>query len=90
MALADRVTAVGLLGRDLRDRDRDISLLAELLAPQTPRQIQSATIAALAGLPEARSPQILLAAWKTMGPELRGQVLDAVLARPAWSTALIG
>jgi putative heme-binding domain-containing protein len=87
--LADRVTAVALLGRDLHDRESDMALLAELLAPQTPRQLQSAVIAALGGMAEARSPQLLLASWKTMGPELRGQVLDALLGRSAWSTALL-
>ena len=34
-------------------------------------------------------PEILLSNWSSLGPGLRGQVLDALLARPAWTGKLL-
>ena len=46
-SVADRVTAIRILGRNRARQDEDFELLASLLAPQVPAEVQVATVAAL-------------------------------------------
>ncbi|HJT33963.1 MAG TPA: PVC-type heme-binding CxxCH protein, partial [Pirellulales bacterium] len=85
----DRLRAMQLLGRTTGDRDADIALLAGLLAPQSSSRLQSAAIAALAAIGDPKVPSVLLGGWQAYGPELRGQVVDALLARQAWVERLL-
>ncbi len=84
-----RLRAVHLLGRGFDDRKEDIALLGGLLVPQTPLQVQSATVTALGNLSTAEVPGVLFAGWKHHGPTLRQQVLDTLLSRPAWTGELL-
>jgi len=86
---ADRRTALRLLGRQAGQLQADIATLAGLLVPQTPIDLQSAAVAALARLGDDGVPGLLLAGWTGYGPELRSRVLDAVLSRGPWTGALI-
>jgi putative membrane-bound dehydrogenase-like protein len=86
---SDRTLAIGLLGRGLDSRAEDIAKLAGLLAPRSPQSVQAAAIAALVNTGEPGVPEILLSDWKGFSPSLRGQVLDALLARAVWTGKLL-
>lgn len=85
----ERLRAMQLLGQTAKDRDADIALLASLLSPQNSSRLQSAAIAALAAIGDPQVPAALLGGWQAYGPELRGQVVDALLARPKWIERLL-
>jgi putative heme-binding domain-containing protein len=87
--MAVRTAAVGLLLRDSGARDEDLALVREALSPQSPRDLQTAAIAALSGRRESRTPELLVGALKSFTPEVRGAALDALLARPQWAGALL-
>ncbi|HEY5313987.1 MAG TPA: c-type cytochrome, partial [Pirellulales bacterium] len=87
--LETRCAAITLLGRGPDKRAEDIALLTSLLNPHSPQEVQSAAIVALARLGDASVPATLLSGWNSLGPALRGQVLDALLARPAWTGKLL-
>lgn len=86
---AVRRRAIGLLGRLAEERPADITALAELLSPNVPAELQSAAVAALAAAGDDKVPEQLLAAWDGYGPELRGQVIDALVAREPWLQRLL-
>jgi putative membrane-bound dehydrogenase-like protein len=87
---ADRIAAVRLLARRPEQyRDSDIDALAELLSPKTPGGLQSAAVDALARFDDPKVAMLLLSGWKGYGPERRGQVVDALLARGAGVQALL-
>ncbi len=87
--VALRSAAVAILGRGLDEQQADLDRLASLLVPRSPAELQSAVVAALARLDDPRVPQILLAAWKSYGADLRSQVLEVLLRREAWILALL-
>ncbi|HEX4132781.1 MAG TPA: PVC-type heme-binding CxxCH protein [Pirellulales bacterium] len=88
-AESDRIAALQLLGRDAAARDCDLTLLAGLLGPQTPPPLQAAALTTLVRQGDPRVPSMLLGQWRTFGPVVRGQVLDALLARPLSTNALL-
>jgi putative membrane-bound dehydrogenase-like protein len=86
---SDRVAAIRLLGHGRHGPDNDLALLSELLKPQAPGSVQRA---ALANLSQFHQPEIaarLLSGWRSYEPELRGQVLGALLSRTVWTEALL-
>jgi putative membrane-bound dehydrogenase-like protein len=87
--VAVRTTAIRLLGRGIDGQSEDIDRLGSLLTPQTPAELQSAAVAALGRLPAADVPKKLLAGWLSHTPALRGQILDALLARSNWTGELL-
>jgi putative heme-binding domain-containing protein len=84
-----RVAAVRLLGSEASDRQADLSVLASLLTPQIPADLQTAGITTLSRMRDSTAPHVLLLDWKTYSPGLRVQVLDALLNRPEWAGALL-
>jgi putative membrane-bound dehydrogenase-like protein len=78
---ADRIAAIQLLG--FGPYAEVAPVLTGLLLPQTPPELQAAAIAALANQDNARVGPQLLAGWKSFGPAIRRDVIDAVLRRPA-------
>jgi putative membrane-bound dehydrogenase-like protein len=78
---ADRVAAVGLLGRGFDRYEDDIKVLGSLLAPQTPDDVQAAAISTLGKLKTPIAPALVLRSWKGLGPNLRTQALDMLLSR---------
>jgi putative heme-binding domain-containing protein len=62
-----------------------VQLLASLLTPQTPEDMQAAAIQMLGQTGDLGVPGLLLKSWKSFTPELRSQVLDALLSRPIWA-----
>lgn len=78
-----------LLGRGFAHRDEDFELLAGLLSPRNSRELQSAGVAALTQFGNQKTPDILLERWKSFGPGLRAEVLNALLSRSAWSQTVL-
>ncbi|MBI5766779.1 MAG: HEAT repeat domain-containing protein [Verrucomicrobia bacterium] len=87
--LAQRVRAVNVLGRGREKVAEDVDLLAGLLAPQSPTELQLAAIASLARINRPAVPERLLAAWAGYSGAVRSAVLDAVMSRPTWAQALL-
>jgi putative membrane-bound dehydrogenase-like protein len=87
--LPHRTAAVRLLGRGVKLVDDDVDVLATLLAPQQPAAIQQAAVRSLGRLDYARVPQVFLSNWRTFGPGLRGDALDALMSRDAWQSQLL-
>jgi putative membrane-bound dehydrogenase-like protein len=83
-AVALRVAAVRLHGRDPARRAEDIAALGSLLAPQSPALVQSAAIAALARQADDRAAEALVAGWAAYTPSLRAEAVAALLGREAW------
>jgi putative membrane-bound dehydrogenase-like protein len=88
-APADRVAAVGLLGRGFDHTRDDTDLLAELLLPQAPDEVQTAAVTTLGKLKGKGIAKVLLDSWKSQGPRTRGLTLDVLLSRDDWATALV-
>ena len=78
-----------LLGRGFDEQEQDFEILAELLSPRNSRQLQSAAVTALTQFGNQRTPQMLLSRWKSFGPDLRTEVLSALLSRPAWVKSVL-
>jgi putative membrane-bound dehydrogenase-like protein len=87
--LTERALAVRLVGRGLGHQDEDLKLLADLLTPQTPGELQAAAVTTLGRIPNRRVPPMLLEEWKGFGPALRSQALDVLLQRDEWAGALL-
>lgn len=86
---ANRKMAMLLLGRGFDEQEQDFELLAELLSPQHSRQIQSAAVKALTQFGNQRTPELLLARWKSFGPGIRAEVLSALLSRNSWVKSVL-
>jgi putative heme-binding domain-containing protein len=86
---ADQHAALRLLGRGVDQQEEDIKLLAGLLKPQTTADLQSETIVTLGRMRSNQVPEILLRAWKRLGPGLRGQALGVLLSRQEWTKATL-
>jgi putative membrane-bound dehydrogenase-like protein len=87
--LATRTAAVRLLGRGRGNQDADFEILAALLAPKVPGELQLAAVGALAQINRPTVPERLLAGWNGHSPALRRAILDAVISRPAWAHVLL-
>jgi putative membrane-bound dehydrogenase-like protein len=81
---AERLTAIRLLGRGPGDTASGRALLIELLGPQTPTEVQTAAVGALARSDAADTPTVLLKSWKGFSPPVRAAVLSALLSRESW------
>ncbi|HEX3871957.1 MAG TPA: PVC-type heme-binding CxxCH protein, partial [Pirellulales bacterium] len=64
---SDRIEAMRLLGRRPHERSADIELLANLIAPQTAGDVQSAAVVALGRTHDERAAQVLLNKWSACG-----------------------
>ncbi len=85
-----RTAAVPLVGRGEGDPSAaDLALLATLLGPQTPPQLQAAAVQTLGQLRHDRVPRLLLENWRGFGPARRSQVLDILISRDSWAIELL-
>ena len=76
-----RQAAVRLLSQASIGKEGDEKLLARLLNPRQPQSLQTAAIVALVQRRPGNLTELLVAGWRSHSPTLRGQVLDALLAR---------
>jgi len=88
-ALADRVTALSILGRGIDQPEDNLDRLTELLVPQSPIEIQLAVVAAMGRLRNERVPDLLLAGWSEQGPKLNTAVVDLLLSRREWAACML-
>ena len=88
-AAADRVAAVRLLGRARAGQDADFELLAGLLAPQVPVEVQVAAVGTLGRMNRPTVPERVLAGWHSHGAAVRSAVIELVTSRVAWSLTLL-
>jgi putative heme-binding domain-containing protein len=88
-ATADRVAAARILGRNRAGQDEDFELLAGLLAPQVPVDVQVAAVATLGRMNRPSVPERVLAGWRGHGPAVRSAVIELVTSRVAWSLTLL-
>jgi putative heme-binding domain, Pirellula/Verrucomicrobium type len=84
-----RLAAIPLLGRGADAQDQDLDTLAALLAPQESAEVQTAAAQTLGKLSTKNVPDLLLASWQSHTPALRSQILDSLMAREAWTVALL-
>ena len=80
-----RVEAIRLLGRSTEDR----AFLAGLLRAQEPEKVQDAALKALAKADDRQVADVLIGGWKGYPPGLRSGVLDTLLSRTPWTSALL-
>ncbi|MCH2211741.1 MAG: c-type cytochrome [Fuerstiella sp.] len=85
----ERVAAIRLMAREEQRHQSDLQILAGLLEPRHTGEIQLAAVQRLGELQDEQIPALLLSEWKSMGPELRSQVLDVLFSRTLWSAAIL-
>jgi putative membrane-bound dehydrogenase-like protein len=85
----ERLAAIRLLGRVPSERAADIERLTNLLTPQNAVETQSQAIARLAQIAGEQTPTLLFAGWASHTPPVRGQILDLLLGREAWTKELV-
>ncbi len=81
----DRLRAIRILGHAAADQD----VLAALFRPQVSSMLQQAAVAALGRSDDRKVAELLLSGWKGHSPQLRSVILDALLSRSAWTSALL-
>jgi putative membrane-bound dehydrogenase-like protein len=81
-AVAARTAAVQLLARAGADPERLIKLLAPLVGPTSPPEVQTAVLDAWALAAGADAAAPILDAWPALTTALRGHALDVLISRP--------
>jgi putative heme-binding domain-containing protein len=85
--LAKRVAAVEQL-RLAKFADQQ-ELLAALLAPTVPVDLQAAALATLGSFDAPEVAPFMLEPFAAFSPRLKGQATDVLLSRPAWTLSLL-
>jgi putative membrane-bound dehydrogenase-like protein len=86
----ERLASVRLLAHSALKSASDRELLLGMLRPQVPLALQHAAVAALGRGGDPTLAKRLVKDWKRLTPGVRGAILDALLARSAWTPALLG
>jgi putative membrane-bound dehydrogenase-like protein len=84
-----RCAAAALLFREPDKMESDRDLLASLLTPRTPAEVQQAIVEQVAGRSDPALAMSLLSGWKSHAPSLRTQILSVVASRKEWLLALV-
>jgi putative membrane-bound dehydrogenase-like protein len=85
----ERVRAIAALGHMADQQAEDVAVLGEVLGPRSSAGLQSAAITGLGRLSSSSAAELLVERWKGCSPALQGQLLDALLSRPAWQGRLV-
>ncbi|MDX1947879.1 MAG: c-type cytochrome [Pirellulaceae bacterium] len=89
-SLPRTVAAIHLLSRGFDNQlIEDAALMATLLQPRSPAELQAAAVGALGRMATRDTSSLLLAAWPSHSPALRQQILDLLTSREDWSLALL-
>ena len=88
MPITKRVAAVRVLGREPGSETEDLRILAGLLVPESPLDVQLAAVDTLAQLPYERTTEVLLSNWPKHGPRVHTAVVSVLLWRDPWLGAL--
>ena len=81
-------TSREILGPLQSERLNGLRRIADLIAAQQTPELQQAAIAALSRAGDAPA-SLLLDRWSSVGPKARADILDALLAREAWTKDLL-
>ncbi len=84
---ASRIEAIRLLG--LGPVEPALEVLPELLNPRQPVDVQLAALQTLATVDDSRVGPAITARWKVMGPSVRREAAEALLARTDRAAALL-
>ncbi|REJ97796.1 MAG: dehydrogenase [Planctomycetota bacterium] len=84
-----RVAAAGVLARGRDQRHEDRELLASWLSPRERLELQTAAVESLSDTGADDVPALLLSEWSGMLPQLKGQILHALLSREPWTQELL-
>jgi putative membrane-bound dehydrogenase-like protein len=84
-----RISAAKLLCRCAPHREYGASVLAQQLLPQTDAALQSSIITWMSQSGAKNVPELMIAAWPTLSPALKTEVLDALLSRRPWTEQLL-
>jgi len=84
-----RAAAAGLLGQEPIRAAEDVQLLAALLAPQVPPEVQGAAVGALGRIDDPGVPQLMMNDWPAHSPQVRLAVVDRLVQRGPWAVQLL-
>jgi putative membrane-bound dehydrogenase-like protein len=84
---SERIAAIELLGAG--PAEGALELFASLLDVRQPASVQLAALQAMANLPDRRVGPAIVARWKGLGPALRREATEALLARRDRVVALL-
>jgi putative heme-binding domain-containing protein len=85
-----RLAAIRVLGREKKNVEGDLKLLAGMLGAQVPPRVQSAALSAMGRTKEKMVGELLVSAWAKASPAVRSQMLDVLMSRPVWAMMLLG
>ncbi|MEZ6087672.1 MAG: c-type cytochrome [Pirellulaceae bacterium] len=83
----DRQIAIGMLAQ--ADLETAIETLSSLLEPQVPHALQRSAVASLAQQSSDLVATALLKGWRGYTPDLRRDVLAAIVDKPSWLVRLL-
>lgn len=87
---ADRIAAIGLLGRGPRGTGEELRQLGELLRPSESADIHTSAFAALGRADGPIVAEVLTSGWNGLSPSLRLEALNLLFRKTAWTVALLG
>ena len=88
-AEADRVLAIRILGRGIDHRMEDLAMLASLVSPRQPRDVQFASLDSLEKMNTPDVSRLLLSNWKQQSPAVQSQIVLVMLSRMIWTQDLL-
>ena len=81
----ERIDSIRVLGQS----NDDLTLLGDLLVPQQPPELQSAALDGMARLKSPKVAEILLANYRSLGPNIRSRMCEVLLSRGEWQAELL-
>ena len=87
--VAERLAAVRVLGRGRSQQSEDFELLAGLLTPASPPELQIATFTTLGRMNREGVPERVLNGWSGYSGAVRAAALELLTSRPAWAQLLL-
>ena len=84
-----RVAAARVLARGRNGRDEDRQLLASWMSPRERLELQIAAVDSLSTTGADDVPDLLLAEWSGLLPQLKSRIVQALLSREAWAPKLV-
>ena len=84
-----RIVALMLVGRSVKEESPDRELLANLLHPRVSGAVQAAALSAIGRGSDPKLPEVLLASRQSVPPSLWSAILDTLLTRDAWTASLL-
>jgi putative membrane-bound dehydrogenase-like protein len=85
----ERIAAAKILGRGRAQQNEEMDLLAGLLIPSSPPELQIAAINTLGRMNRPTIPEKVLNGWDSYSGQVRSAALEVMTSRPAWIHALL-